>query len=187
LGIQFDNVKAKAKLNDFGFHLIEYFQDNTKIFFSAEGDFLFGYYIDDEDLQRPSAFLDADEFYLFLDYISCLYAILVLKVKGDRINPSEREYLTELIGRCSDNVLKDFAKASSKSIIERKYIELDDSVMDIYRDNKIDDFEHAIYRCQQLKGVLKESKYPILTFGSLYKFPLILFPCCSQGGSFSGG
>lgn len=163
-GLQLEDVKIKSKLNEFGFYLIEHFQDNTKVFSFALGDFRLGFYNDFEDLNRENACLTVDEFCLFLDYVSYLYATVLLSVDEETYSV-ENNYFLEISRECSQNpLLRTLIEHKSKDIISTKSVKSDSMIFDIHSCREIysGDFYQAIYRCQTIKKQLKENLYPII-------------------------
>jgi hypothetical protein len=169
-GIQFKNSIVKAKLNEFGFYLVENFQDNTRVFLFALGDFLSGYHNDIKDENRTYACLTNGEFDVFLNYVSCLYATVLTETTTLEDIGIDKYLFVKMIDKCAENILlKNLIETESKLIIESKSIDTDGSaIFDIGSTRKIffGDFSTAIYRCQDLKEQLKNNALPIVILDS---------------------
>lgn len=169
-GIQFKNSMVEAKLNQFGFYLVESFQDNTKVFLFALGDFLGGYHNDVMDKNRAYACLTNGEFDVFLNYVSCLYAKVLAETNTVEDMWIDKYLFVKMIDECTkDILLKNLIETESKLIIESKSLDTDGStIFDIGSLKKIffGDLSSAIYRCQDLKAQLKNNALPILILDS---------------------
>lgn len=167
-GLQFEDEKVEAKLNEFGFNLIEDFQDNTRVFLFAMGDFLDQVFNDMCDETRKYASLTNVEFNLFLDYVRYLYATVLIGTAEESGYSLELDDLSEIINKSSkDSLLKRLVAEKSEEIISTKSREPDGMVFGTF--NRLvyaGDFDQAIYRCQLLKEQLKENTYPIIILDS---------------------
>jgi len=167
-GLQFENEKVEAKLNEFGFNLIEDFQDNTRVLLFALGDFLHGVYNDSEDETRTYACLTTNEIDLFINYVSYLYGTVLTRLDYESVYRLDIT-LSEIIDNNSKNILlRDLVESESALIINTKSNKPDGIVFDNNSGREIysGDLDLAIYRCQQLKRLLKDNQYPILILDS---------------------
>jgi len=167
-GLQFENEKVTAKLNEFGFSFIEDFQDNTRVFLFALGDFKNDVYNDMWDETRKYACLTNEECSLLLDYISYLYAAVLIGANDKYSNVTDYQLFAKIITECSKNpLLKRLVAEHSEEIISTKSVKPDGMVFGTFsREVYCGDFEQAIHRCQRLKEQLKGNTYPIIILDS---------------------
>ena len=167
-GLQFKSEKVNAKLHEFGFNYIEDFQDNTRVFLFALGDFKHDVYNSSWDETREYACLTHEEFNLFLDYISYLYATVLISSNEEYSNRSDYQQFAKIITECSkDPLLKRLVTEHSEEIISTKSVEQYGMVFGTFsREVCCGDFEQAIDRCQRIKEQLKGNPHPIIILDS---------------------